>query len=411
MSLSKLRYSLTNHKEKIIFTYENEKLLIHTSVNDYDLLRRLEDDLKLMPEIRKTIDDIDIKFYRYDYNEEIYSKDEPLSFVLASINKEWNVVKGINLTTGKSHYWLQKDNIVYDPSLAIITTEEIYSKHFKKTKEIKNEDVYSYLKENNNLWKFYQKGMLEKFKVKREPNFSISFIEKIRKEFNKKVTDQYTLDKNVYQSIKEHMFLDDFIRLRQVLTQKRISYLESKNIALHPDVNPNILESINEASNDIKKLMKEKYDCYVDYHGNTLGNCYALSICLNLYNGDFKLIQGGFPYKKTSYSEREEFYQHSWLEIDDYVYDPALRIITPKNLYYMFFTKQDEYSKEQTETIVKRLGFNLTHFRDFINGVQIGNDETFRYRMLVKEIDSPEFKKQGEELISLLNSKNNNKKR
>ena len=182
MSLSKLRYSLTNHKEKIIFTYENEKLLIHLSVNDYDLLRRLEDDLKLMPEIKKTIDDVDIKFYRYDYNEEIYSKDELLSFILASINKEWNVAKGINLTNGKSNYWLQKDNIVYDPSLAIITTEEIYSKNFKKTKEIKNEDVYSYLKENNNLWKFYQKGMLEKFKVKREPNFSISFIEKIRKE-------------------------------------------------------------------------------------------------------------------------------------------------------------------------------------------------------------------------------------
>ena len=134
-------------------------------------------------------------------------------------------------------------------------------------------------------------------------------------------------------------------------------------------------------------------------------------ICLNLYNGDFKLIQGGFPYKKSSYSEREEFYQHSWLEIDDYVYDPALRIVTPKDLYYMFFTKQDEYSKEQTETIVKRLGFNLTHFRDFINGVQIGNDETFRYKMLVKKIDSPEFKKQGEELIALLNSRSNNKRK
>ena len=118
MSLSKLRYSLTNHKEKIIFTYENEKLLIHPSVNDYDLLRRLEDDLKLMPKIKKTIDDIDIKFYRYDYNEEIYSKDELLSFILASINNEWDVIKGINFSTGKTHFWLQKDNIVYDPAFS-----------------------------------------------------------------------------------------------------------------------------------------------------------------------------------------------------------------------------------------------------------------------------------------------------
>ena len=236
MSLSKLRYSLTGHREKIIFEYENVKLLIHPSVCDYNLLRRLEDDLKLIPKIKKTVDDTDIAFYRYDYNEEIYSKDELLSFILASINYEWDAAKGISLTTGKSHFWLQKDNIIYDPSLAIITTEEIYSKHFKNTKKIKNENVYSYLSENNNLWKFYQKGILEKFKVKREPNFSINFVNKIKKEFNKNVTDQYILDKKAYESIKEHMFIDNFIRLRQVLTQKRISFLESNNIALHPSV-------------------------------------------------------------------------------------------------------------------------------------------------------------------------------
>ena len=176
------------------------------------------------------------------------------------------------------------------------------------------------------------------------------------------------------------MSLDDFIRLRQILTQKRISFLQSNNIAIHPDVNPSILEKIEDASINIKSLMKEKYDTYVDYHNGTLGNCYALSICLNLYDEDFKLIQGGFPY-----NDNHKFYQHSWLETCDYVYDPALRIVTPKSLYYMFFTKQDEYSKEQTETIIKRLGFNLTHFRDFINGVQIGNDETIRYKMLVKK--------------------------
>ena len=69
--------------------------------------------------------------------------------------------------------------------------------------------------------------------------------------------------------------------------------------------------------------------------------------------------------------------------------------------YYTFFLKQEEYSKEETEAILRRIGFNLTHFRDFMNGVQIGNNETIRYRSLVNEMDSPKMKEEGEKLISL----------
>ena len=63
MSLDKLRYSLTEHKERIfISAYENFKLLIHPSINNYDLLNRVEDDIKLLPEIKATVDKTDIKF-------------------------------------------------------------------------------------------------------------------------------------------------------------------------------------------------------------------------------------------------------------------------------------------------------------------------------------------------------------
>lgn len=79
-----------------------------------------------------------------------------------------------------------------------------------------------------------------------------------------------------------------------------------------------------------------------------------------------------------------------------------MKIITPKDLYYTFIQKQDEYSKEQTETILRRIGFNLTHFRDFMDGKQIGNDERIRYRCLVNKIDSPEMKEQGEKLLSFV---------
>lgn len=402
MSLDKLRYVFTEHRERIfISSYENFKLLVHPSVDNDDLLNRLEDDIKLLPEIQPTIDKTEIKFYRYDYNEQVYSKDELLAFIFASINQDWNIIKGIDVTTGKIHFWLKNNDIVYDPSLAVITKEDIFAKKYKKLKEIKNEDVENYLRENNNLYKFYQKGLFKKINNKKNASFSIRFVSEIIKKFNENINKQYELDAEKIKELKEFFSHDNFIDFRQALTQKRISYLQSNRIAVHPSIDESILEVIEKASKNIYELMKKEYNVHVDYHNGTIGNCYALSIMFNLYNGDFKLIQGGIPYERTSFGmTSKHFYQHSWLEKDNIVYDPALRIITPKDLYYTFVQKQDEYSKEDTENILRRIGFNLTHFRDFLNGVQIGNDETIRYRCLVNKVDSPEFKEEGEKLIS-----------
>lgn len=404
MSLDKLRYSFTEHRERIFLSsYENFKLLVHPSIDNDDLLNRLEDDIKLLPDIQSTIDKTEIKFYRYDYNEQVYSKDELLAFIFASINQDWDIIKCIDITTGKIHFWLKNNDIVYDPSLAVITKEDIFAKRYKKLKEIKNEDIENYLRENNNLYKFYQKGLFKKFNTKKNTSFSIRFVNEIIKKFNENINKQYVLDEEKIKELKEFFSHDNFIDFRQALTQKRISYLQSNRIAVHPSIDESILEVIEKAAKNIYDLMKEEYNVRVDYHNGTIGNCYALSIMFNLYNGDFKLIQGGIPYERTSFGmTTKHFYQHSWLEKDDIVYDPALRIITPKDLYYTFVQKQDEYSKEDTENILRRIGFNLTHFRDFLSGVQIGNDETIRYRCLVNKVDSPEFKEEGEKLLTLV---------
>ena len=193
------------------------------------------------------------------------------------------------------------------------------------------------------------------------------------------------------------------LKIFDFLTKKRISFLQSENIAVHPSIDENILGVIEKGAKNIRDLMKNEYNIKVDYYKGTIGNCYALSIMFNLYNGDFKLIQGYIPYEEGRISGNIKCrYQHSWLEKDDFVYDPALKIITPKELYYRFVHKEDMYSKEETENILRRIGFNLTHFRDFMNGEQIGNDETIRYRALVNDIDSPKFKEEGEKLISLV---------
>ena len=77
-----------------------------------------------MPEIEKTIDGTEIKFYVYDYKN-LYYQSELLAFIYASINQDWNVSKGFDINKGRIHYYLKSNNIIYDPSLSIITTEDI----------------------------------------------------------------------------------------------------------------------------------------------------------------------------------------------------------------------------------------------------------------------------------------------
>ena len=136
MGLDTLRYNLTKHMKRVMFTYENFKLLIHPDIDYDDVLERLNDDLDLMPEIQSTKDDIEIKFYRYDYKENIFSKSELLAFVFASINKDWDIIKGIDINTGKVHYFLKCDNRIFDPSLGVITVSELYSNRFITIKVI-----------------------------------------------------------------------------------------------------------------------------------------------------------------------------------------------------------------------------------------------------------------------------------
>ena len=395
MRLDKFRYSLTEHVEKFMFTYDNFKLLIHPDIRNNELIERLKDDINLMPEIPNTIDNINIKFYLYDYNEELFSKSELLAFIFASINKDWDVCKGIDITTGKVHYYLKYNTEIYDPSLGVITISELYSKRFKELRVIKNSELLNYLKENNNLYRFYHKGLFNK----KDKDFSINFINDLKNKFKVNVEKEYELNDDKIKEIKDFFWHDNFINFRQVLTGDRKSKLRENNISIHPLVDKSILDEINKYASAIRDMMKSEYDLYLDYYHGTFGNCYGLSIMMNLFNGDFKLVQGGIPYINRN---QKGFYQHSWLEYKDVVYDPAFRIITPKELYYYFVEKQDEYSKEETEEMLRKVGVNLTHFKDFLRGRQVGGDETIRYRSLVNRVGSEEFRIEGEKLLSLV---------
>lgn len=393
--INDLRFSLTEHVRRILLSYENYKLLIHPNIDSNEIIYKILDDISLMPKIPKTKDGCRIEFYRYDYDQNIYSKSELLAFIFASINKDFDVVKGIDKNNGDTHYFLKYKDIVYDPSLAVITSYKLYSERFETFKIIKNSEVLEYLKKCNNLYKYYHKETSSKVRN----NFSIDLVNKIISRFNNNVKKQYELDEETLIALKDYFWLDEFIKFRQILTCSRISDLKSNRIIMHPDVDKSVLDEINKYTSSIKEMMNKEYNICVDYHNNTIGNCYALSIMFTLFHKDFKLVQGGMPYIQDSC---EKYYQHSWLEYKDYVYDPSLRIVTTKELYYKFLEKHDEYSKKDVEEMLKRIGFNLTHFRDYLNGEEIGDNWNYKYRNTVKNIDSLEYKEAGERLLSLV---------
>ncbi len=400
MDIEKIRYFLTNYKEKNIFTYENYQMLIHPSLSPYkDLILQIEDDIRLMPRISKTGDKTPIKFYLYDYDKDIYSKSEILAFIYAAINPKFTIIEGLD-KENNSHFYLKLNDIIFDPSLSIITKEYIYNQVFNFKEAIKPEDLTLYLEKNNNLAKYYKK--------EKQKYFSLTLISSVKRRFKRNVEEEYTLDPQKYAYLKSHFMTDNFILLRSILTHARQSYLKSSNIALYPTVNPSILFDINEIAPKVCVLMKTEYNQNWSYFTNTYNNCYGLSIMFSLFDSSFKLVQGGIYYERKRKDKITKYYfQHSWLEKDNYVYDPALRIVTLKELYYIFFQKQKEYSKEETESILRRIGFNLTHFEDFLNGKQIGGNMSIMYRNLLKKVDSPEMKEQGEDLLKLVRKYNN----
>ena len=268
MKIDNLRYTLTDHKvsHSLFSSYVNEMLLVHPLVDDKYLLNVIEDDISLLPKIKSTIDNVNVEFYRYNYNKEIYSKSELLAFIYASINKDWDIIKGVNKTTLKPHYWLKHSDIIFDPSLAIITKEEIYLKEYKKIDELKNKDVRTYLKEHNNLYKFYNKDNLLNTKPRKDNIFSIDFINVIIKEFNENIEKQYILDEEKMNHIKRFYGNNNFLEFRQVLSQKRTSFLKSNKIAVYPSIDESILEKIEKDAKVIKNLMEKEYYIYADYY-------------------------------------------------------------------------------------------------------------------------------------------------
>ena len=400
MTIQELRFFLTGKEEdtRMFHSYENFRLLIENNIRNNKLLDILYDDMKLMPDIKETVKSIKPKFCTSQYIEDYYKISELLAFIYASINTRWNVVRGKEIENGKEHFCLKCGEYIYDPSLAVFVTEDSYYKAYIPVEEINNEDIQKYLSNNNNLYKYYNQNKFFSKTINR--NFSLNFIKTIKEVFNRNINEQYELNEDNIEEIKAY-YKD--LKLRKVLSNKREWELESEGILLHPYVDSTILEEIESDIVKINNAMKKKYNREIEYKKHTKNRCYELSILYSLCNSSFKLIQGGYTYKKHNeffpHRPEEEFYQHSWLEKGDIVYDPEKRIVVPKDLYYRIFEEEDEYTQEETKAMLKRVGYNLTYFSHFIKGRQIGNCEVISYRYVKDRMNTPEKYEEGMRLI------------
>lgn len=367
MTIQELRFLLAGKEEDTRFfhRYENFKLLIEDNIGSNKLLDILYDDMELMPSLPITARNIKPKLCNYDYKEDYYEISELLSFIYASINPRWNVVRGKEIGTEKEHFYLKCGKYIYDPSLAVFVTQDSYSKVYLPIEEIENEDIQKYLSANNNLYKYYHKSSF--FSRFINSNFSLNFIKTIRESFAQKINKQYELNDDNIEEIKRD-YTD--LKLRKALSHKRKWELESEGILLHPDVDNSILAEIERDIEKISNVMRNKYNRNICYTSHTQCKCYDLSILYSLCNSSFNLVQGGYTYKKYNeffpHKPEEIFYQHSWLEKGDIVYDPEKRIVVPKSLYYRIFEKEDVYTQEETKAMLKRVGYNLTYFSHFI---------------------------------------------
>ena len=78
----------------------------------------------------------------------------------------------------------------------------------------------------------------------------------------------------------------------------------------------------------------------------------------------WKLVQGKFDF-----TDKENKFYHSWLEKDEYIYDPALNVITLKQLYKNLFVQKYIYNKEQTIELFKRKATFTCYEEDLKNGL------------------------------------------
>lgn len=158
--------------------------------------------------------------------------------------------------------------------------------------------------------------------------------------------------------------INKFSTLRSFLVNCSDDMFESGYIIALEGINEDLENEIYETTEKLQQYIEEEWEkVNLDYHFKSERGCYFLSTVFSLAS-DWSLTQG-----KMRFEEKENDYYHSWLEKDNVVFDPALRVITTKDKYDIFFKEDEKYTKEEVQELLKRTGTFTNYKVDLEEGI------------------------------------------
>lgn len=157
----------------------------------------------------------------------------------------------------------------------------------------------------------------------------------------------------------ERLNYEKFYQLREYFLGKNKFFFEEDDIGFHEIISDDTIENIMDLTEQLDSFMYDYFQNHnFDYHKNSSCGCHILSSLFCLSDPSWNLIQGEYKFQKKS----NPFY-HSWLEKDGIVYDPAMKVITAKELYEQYFFSKYCYNKEELITLLKRTG-TFTYYEE-----------------------------------------------
>lgn len=144
-------------------------------------------------------------------------------------------------------------------------------------------------------------------------------------------------------------------RLRWYLTKGAVEFKDGI-IGFHPDIDEKITIRILNNVDILEGVIATYPDMDVNYHSKSSQECYFLSSLFCFMDSKCYLNQGIFKFS-------DKPYYHSWIEIGDYIYDPAFNFVTLKSLYYEYFLCKYRYTRDELINLYRRVG-GFTYYEE-----------------------------------------------
>lgn len=287
------------------------------------------------------------------------------------IDPSWSINWVVSKTNNKiEHCYLQKEDIILDLELKVISTGRLYNRLFRSFDQTDVKKTKKYIESNPDLLLKY---LLERKKIKLLDDATKSDLVKdimnyielnAKTEFQSHINNYYNLDSTNINVIFA------------ILAQNRLYNIEHAYEKLcHPLVPQSTLEEIENNTNTLNDFFQMYIPSEsIDYGYFSQGECYSLSTTYHIAHPEWDLMFG--------YQTTDDTFKHAWLQKGNIIYDPNARIITISDLYYKYFTLVKRYKLDDTINDLQRLSY---YSFDYLSNPQYGWEKPTIGK--IKEVD------------------------